>query len=48
MIKAGLGYLLLALGVSTIDSEHLIIPLALTIIGSVLLLVSSKEISDEE
>lgn len=48
MIKAIVGFTLLALGVSTADSEHVLIPLVLVIIGSAFLFIYQKEFDDEE
>ena len=48
MIKAIIGFTLLALGVSTADSEHIIIPLSLVIIGSIFMFAYQKEFDDEE
>ena len=48
MIKAVLGFVLLALGVSTADSEHVIIPLALVIVGSIFLMLCQKEFENDD
>ena len=48
MIKAIIGFTLLGLGVATADSEHIIIPFALVIIGSAFLFTYQKEFDDEE
>ena len=38
----GLGIIMLAVGVSTADSDNLIVPVVLTAVGSIIMLFASK------
>lgn len=42
------GFIFLAVGMSTINSEHLIIPAIVAIFGATLILIASKEYEDED
>ncbi len=46
--KITIGFIMLALGMSTISSTHLIIPAAIALMGATLILIASKEYEDEE
>lgn len=47
-VKITIGFVLLAIGMSTISSTHLIIPAVIAIMGASLILIASKEHEDEE
>lgn len=47
-IKITIGFIMLALGMSTISSTHLIIPAVIALMGATLILIASKEYEDEE
>ena len=46
-VLMSLGMLMLAVGVSIADSESLIIPIILTIVGSLIMMFASKEDCNE-
>lgn len=46
-ILMGIGFMMLAVGVSIADSDSLIIPIVLTISGSLIMLFASKEDCNE-
>lgn len=46
--KIAIGFIMLAIGMSTISSTHLIVPAVIAIMGASLILIASKEYEDEE
>ena len=48
MEMATAGLTLIAVGVALAESEHLIIPIAITLVGILLLRIGAKEFDDEE